>query len=289
MREQRQEGVWHVLAPTENDVPLVLDSPHSGTEFPTEFRPIAPFCEVRPPEDSYIDDIHQIAPSLGATLLRALFPRVYIDPNRSVRDLDPEQIDGDWTEPTEPGTKTKLGIGLIWTKTPNDTDLYGRKLTVKEVKHRIETYLLPYQGQLKTELDRVYAKFGGVWHINCHSMPELSTERSPEGKAGVRRPDFVLGTQDGKTASAEFTELARATLAGFGYDVRVNEYYKGVELVRAFSDPAANRHSMQIEINRCLYMDEKTGWRNDSFESLKSDMGGLMKVLASYAREQSGA
>jgi N-formylglutamate deformylase len=286
MRDQRQEGVWHVLAPIENEAPLVLDSPHSGTEFPTEFRPIAPFSEVRPPEDSYIDDIFERAPSLGAALLRALFPRIYIDPNRSVRDLDPDQIDGEWTGPTEPGAKTKLGIGLIWTKTPQDSDLYGRKLTVREVRHRIDTYLLPYQGQLKTELDRVYEKFGGVWHINCHSMPEMSTERSPEGKAGVRRPDFVLGTQDGQTAGAEFTELARTTLAGYGYDVRINEYYKGVELIRAYSDPANNRHSMQIEINRCLYMNETTGWRNDNYETLKRDMGSLIEVLADYSGKQ---
>lgn len=286
MRDERLEGVWHVQAPEIDIVPLVLDSPHSGTVFPTEFRPIAPFAEVRDPEDSYIDDIHAAASGYGATLLRALFPRIYIDPNRSVQDLDPAEIDGDWPDPTAPGVKTSSGIGLIWTKTPGNMDLYDRKLTAEEVRHRIDTYLLPYQGKLKSELDRIYQKFGSVWHINCHSMPEFSNDRSPEGRAGVRRPDFVIGTQDGKTAGAEITELTRATLAGFGYDVRVNEVYKGVELVGAFSDPAANRHSLQIEINRCLYMDEKTGWRNEHYEKTKSHMGDLIKVLAAYTIDQ---
>jgi N-formylglutamate deformylase len=286
MREERLEGVWHVQAPESPETPLVFDSPHSGTEFPTEFRPVAPFADVRRPEDSFIDDIHSIAPSKGCVLLRALFPRIYIDPNRSARDLNPEQIEGDWLEPLEPGKKTLLGAGLIWTHAPSGADLYGRKLTVKEIKHRIDTYLHPYQGKLKDELDRVYDKFGGVWHINCHSMPRVTTERAPEGVAGLIRSDFIIGTLDGAAAGDEFTELVRATLAGFGYDVRVNEFFKGVELIRAFSDPSQNRHSLQIEINRGLYMDEETGWRNDNYEALKDHISELVSVLADYAKGQ---
>ncbi len=286
MRDQRLEGVWHVLAPDTPDTPLVLDSPHSGIEFPTEFRPIAPFADVRGPEDSFIHEIHSAAPGMGGVLLRALFPRIYIDPNRMARDLDPDQIDGDWPDPLEPGKKTAHGMGLIWSKAPSDADLYDRKLTVAEIKHRIETYLVPYQAKLKEELDRAFDHFGGVWHVNCHSMPRITTARGPEGKAGLIRPDFVIGTLDGEAAGEEFTELVRATLAGFGYDVRVNENYKGVELIRAFSDPAANRHSLQIEINRGLYMDEKSGWRSENFEILKGQMGEMIAVLADYAKAQ---
>jgi len=286
MRDERREGVWHVRAPAEPDVPLVLDSPHSGTDFPTDFRPVAPFADVRAPEDSFIHDIHSTAPDKGAVLLRALFPRIYLDPNRSVQDLDPDQIEGDWPEPLKPGVKTAVGTGLIWTRAPSDADLYERKLTVAEVKHRIDTYLRPYQAKLKDELDRMFAHFGGVWHVNCHSMPRLTTKRSPERKAGLLRPDFIIGTLDGDAAGEEFTELTRATLASFGYDVRVNEQFKGVELIRAFSDPAQNRHSLQIEINRGLYMNEQTGWQNDTYETLKGHMDELIGVLADYAGTQ---
>jgi len=289
MRDERLEGVWHVLAPEIPEIPLVFDSPHSGTEFPTDFRPIAPFVDVRRSEDSFIDEIHGSAPGRGAVLLRALFPRIYIDPNRSAADLDPEQIDGDWPDPLTPGNKTAIGMGLIWTKASSDADLYGRKLTVAEVRHRIDTYLNPYQRKLCQELDRIDATFGGVWHVNCHSMPRMTTARGPEGKAGLIRPDFIIGTLDGAAAGEEFTELTRATLAGFGYDVRVNENFKGVELIRMFSDPSANRHSLQIEINRGLYMDEQTGWRNDTYETLKGHMNDLIRVLADYAKAQVAA
>jgi len=284
MREERLEGVWHVLAPDDDRVPLVLDSPHSGTDFPADFRPVASFTDVRGAEDSFVDDIHAAAPGAGVVLLRALFPRIYIDPNRTPSDLDPSQIDGDWPSPLVPGQKAAKGIGLIWTKGTSDADLYDRKLTVAEIRHRIDAYLTPYQAKLKQELDGLYEEFGGVWHVNCHSMPSLTTARSPEGEAGLTRPDFIIGTLDGQSSGPEFADIARATLAGFGYDVRVDEFYKGVELIRAFSDPAANRHSLQIEINRRLYMDEALGWRNDNFDQLKGHMGELIDRLADYAR-----
>jgi len=286
MREERSEGVWHLRASDDPGVPLVFDSPHSGTEFPTDFRSIASLADVREPEDSFIDEIHGTAPDSGAVLLRALFPRIYLDPNRSTVDLDPNQIDGDWPDPLSPSKKTSSGTGLIWTKAPNDANLYDRKLTVAEVRHRIDTYLIPYQAKLKAELDRAYEVHKAVWHVNCHSMPAISTPRAPEGEGGIRRSDFYIGTIDGQTAGAEYTELIRETLAGFGYDVQVNKFFKGVELISAFSDPASNRHSLQIEINRGLYMDEDAGWRSDNFGQIEAHMGELIKVLSAYASAQ---
>jgi len=285
MRNERLEGVWHVRGPDSTEVPLVFDSPHSGIEYPSDFRAAAPLAEIRSSEDSFIDDIHETAPQAGATLLRALFPRIYIDPNRSVCDLDPNQIDGVWPEPLEPGKKTATATGLIWTRAPGESDMYGRKLTVEEIRRRIDCYFLPYQNKLKRELDRVYQKCGAVWHVNCHSMPSVTTARSPEGRVGLIRPDFIIGTLDGKAAGRAFTDVVRSTLAGFGYDVRVDEYYKGVELIRAFSDPTRNRHSLQIEIRRNLYMDEKSGCRNDNYSNLKMHIGRLIDVLANYARQ----
>jgi len=286
MREERCEGVWHLLAPDSSGVPLVFDSPHSGTEFPTDFRSIAPFADVRGPEDSYIDEIHSAAPEEGAVLLRALFPRIYLDPNRNAADLDPNQIDGEWPTPLNPGKKTSSGTGLIWMKAPGDADLYDRKLTIAEVRHRIDTYLVPYQARLKAELDRAYEAHNAVWHVNCHSMPAISTPRAPEGEGGIKRSDFYIGTMDGQTAGAEYTELVRETLAGFGYKVEVNKFFKGVELITAFSDLASNRHSLQIEINRGLYMDEDAGWRSDNFGQIKAHMTELIAVIASYVKDQ---
>lgn len=266
-------------------VPLVLDSPHSGTEYPVDFRPAQPMEALRQAEDSYVDELYGHAPSHGATLIAARFPRSYIDPNRSILDIDTSLLDAPWPGPAQAGRKTQLGIGLIWRVLDTGEPIYGRKLSIAEVKRRITEYHQPYQKAVQQALDAAYDHFGTVYHINCHSMPALSSQVSEEGP-GKARADFVLGDRDGTTCSPEFTALVAGTLRGLGYEVKVNDPYKGVELVRAFSDPAAHRHSLQIEVNRRLYMDERTREKNANFATLRGHLDRLLRVVAEYAAER---
>jgi N-formylglutamate deformylase len=71
-----------------------------------------------------------------------------------------------------------------------------------------------------------------------------------------------------------------------GYRVNINDPYKGAELIRAWSDPPARRHSIQIEINRSLYMDEETVVRHQGFGRLARDLGGLLEQVAAFIRAQ---
>jgi N-formylglutamate deformylase len=112
-------------------------------------------------------------------------------------------------------------------------------------------------------------------------MRSVAGRQSEEGEGSVRA-DFVLGDRDGTTCDPRFTELARATLAGMGYAVKVNDPYKGVELVRAYSDPKAGRHSLQIEINKRLYMDEGTLRKTPGFRKLQKDLGELMREILNF-------
>jgi N-formylglutamate amidohydrolase len=105
-----------------------------------------------------------------------------------------------------------------------------------------------------------------------------------EGGAGKVRADIVLGDRDGTTCEPAFTELVRAHLAARGYDVKVNDPYKGVELVRAFSNPAAGRHSLQIEINKRLYMNEATLEKNSGFSRVKDNLARLARSLIEFSR-----
>jgi N-formylglutamate amidohydrolase len=127
-------------------------------------------------------------------------------------------------------------------------------------------------------LSEAHARFGRVYHINCHSMRAVAGKQSDDGE-GKARADFVLGDRDGTSCEPRFTELVRSTLAGMGYDVKVNDPYKGVELVRAYSDPKAGRHSLQIEINKRLYMDEKTMTKTDGFGVLQRNLSWLLREL----------
>ncbi len=275
---------YHLTPPGERHVPLVLDSPHSGTEYPEDFRPDVPLQQLRVAEDSYVDELYAHGPAAGATLIAARFPRSYIDPNRSLLDIDASLLAGPWPGPAVASRKTELGVGLIWRVLDSGQPIYARKLSVDEVKQRIVRYHQPYQRAVKDALDAAYEHFGAVWHLNLHSMPAVSGRISEEGP-GKPRADFVLGDRDGTTCSAEFTQAVHDALRAMGYSVKVNDPYKGVELVRAFSDPKANRHSLQIEVNRRLYMDERTRERSAGFAALKGNLDRLLETVAGYAEQ----
>jgi N-formylglutamate amidohydrolase len=266
--------------PGSKPIPLVLDSPHSGTAYPDDFDHLPPRDVVRQAEDTHVEALYAAAPSIGATLIEALFPRAYIDPNRHRSDIDPELLADAWSEPIAPSRKTKLGIGLVWRLAHGGVPMYARKLSAAEVRRRITDFYEPYHACVSAALDRRHAAFGAVWHINCHSMPAVGDVMSED--PGRARADFVLGDRDGSTCAPEFTAFVARTLTGLGYDVAINDPYKGVELVRMHGRPAERRHSLQIEINRRLYMDESTLSRHSGFATLQSNLQSLLEALQQF-------
>lgn len=284
MNSQNIPRILFCDAPQNNPVPLVLDSPHSGTDYPEDFKHSSEMMVLRRAEDTYIHELYADAPSLGATLIGAHFPRSYIDVNRALHEMDLALLEDAWTHPVEPSEKTELGIGLIWRKNQFNEDIYNRRLSISEVEARIENYWRPYHQTLQAVLDEKYASFGRVWHLNCHSMPEMSNETSKEGP-GIRRPEFCLGDRRGTTCDPAFVDRTREILEDLGYSVAVNEPYAGVELVRAYSDPDQGRHSLQVEIRRDLYMDEESFEKTAHFAQLKSDLKILVEKLAAFSLE----
>lgn len=270
--------------PHEHDVPVVFDSPHSGQLYPEDFASVVDPLLLRQAEDTHVDALYGAAPDHGAVLIAAQFPRSYIDPNRSLLDIDQALLSAPWPGPLSASKKTAKGIGLVWRKLDSGEDIYNRQLTVAEVQKRIVDCYAPYHKAVHDAINAAHAHYGVVWHINCHSMPAISGQISEEGP-GVARADFVLGDRDHTSCAREFTDYVTATLRGFGYDVKINDPYKGVELVRAYSDPAEQRHSLQIEVNRRLYMDEKTRAPNANFAVLKSHLTQLIAAIAEYARQ----
>ena len=266
-------------------IPLVLDSPHSGTVYPDDFDHLPPRDVVRQAEDTHVEALYAAAPSIGATLIEALFPRAYIDPNRHHADIDPALLHDEWTGPMTPSRKTELGIGLVWRLAHGGVPMYARKLSAAEVRRRIAQCNEPYHACLAAVLEERHAAFGAVWHINCHSMPAVGDVMSED--PGRARADFVLGDRDGTTCAPEFTSFVASTLTGLGYGVAINDPYKGVELVRMHGRPAERRHSLQVEINRRLYMDESTLERHSGFASLQANLQRLLKALRQFVVEQS--
>ena len=258
---------------------LVLDSPHSGRVVPPDFDAAVSDDDLRDGEDCWIDELYRPAAALGIPLLAAQFPRTYIDANRHAADIDPELLAEPWPHELRASGKARIGKALLWRTLDDGRSLYARRLGVAEVEWRIAAYHAPYHLELRALLDAAHLRHGVVMHLNCHSMNAISGKMG-EGGAGVARADIVLGDRDGSSCGAEVTAFVRERLLVHGYDVRVNDPFKGVELVRAYSDPAAGRHSLQLEINKRLYMDEKTRERTPHFDVLQ---GRLMTLLAELA------
>jgi N-formylglutamate amidohydrolase len=272
-------GVLWRRDPEGAEAPLVFDSPHSGSHYPDDFRFVCPLDVLRTAEDTYVDELYAAAPGFGATLIGALFPRSYLDVNRAAHDLDTALIDGIWPSDLKPSHRTRSGLGLVRRVARTGTPIYDRKLSVAEIRARIEHYHTPYHHVLEEACTRAHRRFGMVWHVNCHSMP---SQRTGTVKKGGHCADFVLGDRDGTTCEPEMTDFVARILRGCGYTVRINEIYKGVEIVKRQGRPGEGRHSLQIEVDRALYMDQKTLEKTSDFAQLQDDIAHLIEALATF-------
>ncbi len=273
-----------IHGPADTVQPLLLDSPHSGCEFPADFDAAVSEHALRDGEDCFVDELWMPAALRGVWLLAAQFPRTYLDANRHHADVDLDLLAGaHWPHEHRPSGKAAIGKALVWRTLDDGAPIYARKLTVDEVCSRVERCHAPYHRALRQRIEATHARFGRSYHINCHSMNAVSGAQG-EGGVGQRRADVVLGDRDGTSCDPAFTAVVREVLTGMGYEVKVNDPFKGVELVRAYSDPSTGRHSLQLEVNKRLYMDEGARAKHDGFETLQKNLLALVDTLLDYTR-----
>jgi N-formylglutamate deformylase len=261
---------------------LVLDSPHSGVHYPDDFRHACEPQWLRRAEDTHVEKLYDFAPALGVAWIEALFPRSYLDPNRNTTEVDPEMLDAPWPDPLETDpvarSKVRLGKGLVWRYTDDGQPLYDRRLGVAEVRARIENCWRPYHAAVAAAIDAAHRRHGYSIHVNCHSMPSVAGSHATD-HPGLVHADFVVGDRDGTTAGQALSARVCEHLSRLGYSVHYNHPYKGVELVRRYGDPARHRHSLQLEVNRKLYMDEATLAPHEGLERLRQHLRSLVAAL----------
>ncbi len=277
------------ISKPDNPLPLIFDSPHSGTRYPEDFDYACDFEALERAEDKHVDDLFACAPGYGGALLCALFPRSYIDPNRAACDIDHDLLEQDWPQDSNPTARSDAGIGLIRRLVKPGVPVYERHLSVQEVQNRIEHYYHPYHDALQKLVDEAHYNFGQIWHINCHSMPSSSARpRQAIGLIGNRNKavDFCLGDRDGTTCSKDFTHSLRDFIKGLGYSVTINDPFKGVELIARHSQPSRGRHSLQLEINKSLYMDEDRHEKSGDYEALQGDIEKLIAFTADFVESR---
>jgi N-formylglutamate amidohydrolase len=270
-----------VIAPAEQTLPLVFASPHSGAEYRAEFLALSRLdpLTLRRSEDSYVDEIFGRAAALGAPLLRARFPRAYLDPNREPFELDPAMFEDELpTYVNARSPRVRVGLGTIARVVATGEDIYARKLRFAEAMARIDGLYRPYHRALRQLVGATHERFGSYLLIDCHSMP---SGLAPAERGSRRvRTDVVLGDCHGAACHPLIMETAHRTLSAKGYAVARNTPYAGGFTTCHYGKPAAGGHCLQIEISRALYMDERSFARKAFLRQLSADMCDLAAALA---------
>ncbi|WP_425258962.1 N-formylglutamate amidohydrolase [Rubrivivax sp. RP6-9] len=270
--------------PAATPIALVCDSPHSGTAYPDDFGHAVDLADLRRCEDTLVDALWSGVPGVGGALLHAHFPRSYIDANRACTDIEAALLDAPWPGELCPSDRaTRLGNGLIYSKTTTLAPIYARRLGVDEVRSRIERCWRPYRAALRTLIDATRTRHGRVWHLNLHSMPSNAYERL--GLASDRPlADVVLGDLRGVSCSAAFTRCLAEAFESLGYTVAVNDPYTGQDLLRVHGRPEQGCESLQVELNRQLYLDETTREPSARFERMRQDIDLVLQQVARFVR-----
>jgi N-formylglutamate amidohydrolase len=268
--EPEFEPPFVVAEPARQTVSFVFNAPHAGSVYPASFLRSSRLdpMTLRRSEDAFVDDLFAGMVALGAPLMSARFPRAFIDVNREAYELDPRMFDG--RLPPFANTRSMRvagGLGTIPRIVADGQEIYRHKLAVDEAMRRVEWLYKPYHRMLRQLVQRTARHFGQAILIDCHSMPSTSLGRDETGKA-----DFVLGDRYGTSCAGLLTDLVEHALRAKGYTVLRNKPYAGGFITEHFGEPAASRHALQVEINRALYMDERSLTKTAGFATLSRDL-----------------
>ena len=281
----RVRSSFSVREPPRQSAPLIFASPHSGSDYPDEFLAAArlDLLSLRRSEDAFIDEVFASVVEHGAPLLKAHFPRSYVDPNREPWELDPAMFDTplpDFANASSP--RVAAGLGTVARVVTSGEEIYRGKLAFDEVVARIETHYRPYHAQLEKLIAGTVEQFGGCLLIDCHSMPSIGGPMDSD--PGHKRVDFVLGDRFGMSCAPVVINTADRFLKSLGYSVRRNVPYAGGFTTRHYGRPRQRVHALQIEINRSLYMDELAVTATEGLPRLKQDVDALVATLTGLER-----
>jgi N-formylglutamate amidohydrolase len=275
---QELDPAFEVTEPEILAGPVVCNSPHSGRSYPSDFLTLSrlDLPSLRRSEDTFVDELFADAARHGAPLMRAHFPRAFLDVNREPYELDPRMFDG--RLPAFANTRSLRvagGLGTIARVVGDAREIYDRRLPVDEALRRIELYYKPYHRALRRLVLQAQSTFGLAVLLDCHSMPSNAGGREERPRA-----DMVLGDRYGTSCAPAVTNVIEESLRAMGYAVLRNKPYAGGFITEHYGDPAAGLHAVQIEINRALYMEEREYRKSDRFESVRADLGRMVGALA---------
>ena len=286
MSEIREEldPPFEIVEPAACRGPVLFNSPHSGSVYPRAFLRIArlDLRILRRSEDSFVDALIAGVVAQGYPLMRAHFPRCYVDVNREPYELDPRMFEG--RLPSFANTRSMRvagGLGTVARVVGDAQEIYDQRMPVDDALSRIESLYKPYHRSLRRLFMRLHRDFDAAVLVDCHSMPSTAGQKDERP-----RPEFVLGDRYGTSCVPVVAETVDYTLRGLGYGVSRNKPYAGGFITEHYGNPAAGLHAIQLEINRALYMDEKRYQRSTNFARLAADLETLARRLGEIPLEE---
>jgi N-formylglutamate amidohydrolase len=269
---------FEVHEPAEWRGPVVFNSPHSGSVYPRQFLASSrlDLATLRRSEDSFVDELILGVVRRGLPVMRAHFPRCYIDVNREPYELDPRMFDG--RLPSFANTRSMRvagGLGTVARVVGDAQEIYSQRIPVDDAIRRIEVLYKPYHRALRRLFTRVHRDFGTAVLIDCHSMPSSAGAKDERPRA-----DIVLGDRYGTSCVAVVAETIESVLRKQGYAVSRNKPYAGGFITEHYGNPAGGLHALQLEINRALYMDERRYQRSASFATMAADLEVVADEIA---------
>ncbi len=247
--------------------PVLVEVPHSGLHVPPEVEPeidTTPSAVLRD-SDIYVDQLYQRAPENGATLLVSRVSRYVVDLNRGPEEVDSAAV------PRHPRARHIPARGVVWRARTDGTPLLRAPLTIEQFTQRLSRFYEPYHQTLREVAAQIRKEHGQVMILAAHSMP--STGRRVLGGGAVRRADVVPGTRGRSTADGRIIDLIDSHFREAGLSVKHDDPYRGGWTTSSYGAPKRKQHAVQIELNRALYVDERTS------EIKKNDFVQLQRVL----------
>lgn len=267
---------FETIRPRRVNAPFVFNSAHSGRDYPERFLNLTRLdhLSIRQSEDAFVDELFGRAPHMGVPLLRAHFPRAYLDVNREPYELDPAMFVETLPESYNTSSpRVAAGLGTLARVVAENKTIYRGRLTLEDARMRIEGIYLPYHATLQKLLSTTLSTFGIAILVDCHSMPRLNRtrDRTP--------PDIVLGDRYGTSCAPMIVDLAETVFAGAGLKVARNRPYAGGHTTRTYGRPQHGVHALQIEISRHLYMNEVTLAPNSDFDAMQKIITQLTSMF----------
>ena len=258
-----QNDLLTYYPPTLGRSPVLLNVPHSGRDYPSEFiiQSDLSLHNLRSSEDAYVDHLLDFAKKSDVSLLIAKIPRAFIDLNRAANELDPAIIEGLSHSMTLPRVST--GLGVIPRVVAKGKVIRKGKMSLDAAKGRIARYYWPYHHQLLQVLSDIRERNGHAILLDCHSMPEAAIAHAN------RNVDIILSNYFGSSSDKHIFNQLENSLKEEGFSVAKNEVFTGGFITRHYGQPTKGFHAIQIEINRGLYLNEETLEKTFGFNILK--------------------